>query len=307
MKYNYKESTILETLISIDEHGNPGIYFCVIGKESSFIPPQADEPDVVYHYCNIESALKIVSSKTIWLSDLFKTNDCEEIAWFLKLFEDHIRSLSLKTSLEIQKIAYLYRILRLNIMWGFAACFTSIKDSYVHWEKYGDKGRGVAIGIRSKNIEITRGLPERHEQGVCQKNSIAFIEVNYDEESQKNLIKEIINEVLYSNLSVQTAGFALAKMAYTCKTHDWSNEKEWRILYTPLELQTGTVPKSENSLVSSIQNLNSTKKHADFYLSTDIFSEIILGPKCSLSPDDFNQQLPIDFHDKITQSQITIS
>ncbi|MBO4707474.1 MAG: DUF2971 domain-containing protein [Elusimicrobiaceae bacterium] len=302
MKYNYKESTIFETLISIDEHGNPGLYFCGIGKESSFIPPQEDEPDVVYHYCSVESALKIISTQTIWLADLFQTNDCKEVKWFFELFYNHVKSLSLKTSLEIQKITCLYRIFRLNIMWGFTACFTSIKDSSIHWGEYGNEGRGVAIGIRPKNIEITRGLPERHAQGECQKNSIAFIQVNYDEESQKNLIKEIINEVLYSNLSVQTAGFALAKMAYTCKTHNWSEEKEWRILYTPLEMQTGSFPKSNNSLVSSIQNLNSTKKHADFYLSTDIFSEVILGPKCHLSPDEFNQQLPINFRDKITQS-----
>ena len=305
MKYDYKAPpVVLEILLCIDEKGQLGTYFCNSDRQSSFIPPQPEEPPVIYHYCNTEVAFKIINTKTIWLSDLFQTNDSKEVIWFLEQFSTYANSLSLN-NLERQKITYLYWIFRLNLMWGFAACFTSLEDDINQWVKYGDNGQGIALGIYSKDLHITRNLPERHAEGECQERALALIQVDYDEQAQLSLIKEIINEALYNHLDLSSAGLALAKIAYTCKKQCWHSEQEWRILYTPFQ-QYNPYPNKSKSLISPINNLTQTKKYAAFHLSPNMFAEIILGPKCPLSIQDVMQRLPKDYVYEIMRSQTSL-
>lgn len=40
---------------------------------------------ILYHYCNTEKLQKILSSKVLWLSDLTRSNDKEEV---IRTFEN---------------------------------------------------------------------------------------------------------------------------------------------------------------------------------------------------------------------------
>ena len=304
MKYDYKAPhALFETLISLDPSGKPCLYFCVEGRESSFMSPASDEPSVVYHYCSSQTASSIINTLTIWLSDLFCTNDSREVTWFLAQFCSYVNSLSLTTQLEIQKIHFLYHLFRLNLMWGFAACFTPLRDSLYHWKHYGDQGRGLALGFTPRGLNITRGLPERHAPGECQDRSLSFLQVNYDEQAQLNLIKEIVCDVLNNKLNVMDAGFTLAKIAYTCKQQKWSSENEWRIVYTPLEMDQSSTTNTPRKLVSPIRKIPPKKRYAELYLTENIISEIIIGPKCTLSSEEI-KNLRSPLHCNIRRSKI---
>lgn len=42
----------------------------------------------VYHYCTLDSFMSIISNKSIWLSDITKSNDSMEIKWITRYIND---------------------------------------------------------------------------------------------------------------------------------------------------------------------------------------------------------------------------
>lgn len=38
-------------------------------------------PRILYHYCSLETFQNIVENKSIWLSDVQKSNDSKELEW----------------------------------------------------------------------------------------------------------------------------------------------------------------------------------------------------------------------------------
>lgn len=43
---------------------------------------------IVYHYCTLDSFMSIISNKSIWLSDITKSNDSMEIKWITRYIND---------------------------------------------------------------------------------------------------------------------------------------------------------------------------------------------------------------------------
>ena len=44
-------------------------------------------PKVIYHYCSLAAFLSIVKNKSIWLSDISKSNDRQELSWLKSQYE----------------------------------------------------------------------------------------------------------------------------------------------------------------------------------------------------------------------------
>lgn len=44
-------------------------------------------PNILYHYCSVDTMLKIVQNYCIWLSDAEKTNDKSELKYFAEQME----------------------------------------------------------------------------------------------------------------------------------------------------------------------------------------------------------------------------
>ena len=38
-------------------------------------------PDVLYHYCSLDTFCNIMKNQSIWLSDVTKSNDSKELVW----------------------------------------------------------------------------------------------------------------------------------------------------------------------------------------------------------------------------------
>ncbi len=39
--------------------------------------------DLLYHYCGVATFFSIIKTRSIWLSDISKSNDSQELKWFL--------------------------------------------------------------------------------------------------------------------------------------------------------------------------------------------------------------------------------
>lgn len=97
-----------------------------------------ENKDVVYHYCSLDTFLSIISSGTLWLSDIMKSNDKAEFTYcrdkvnermeeYLKDDEEAIESWKLGCENHDSKSDILYAI-----------CFSEDKDLLSQWRGYGD-------------------------------------------------------------------------------------------------------------------------------------------------------------------------
>lgn len=126
-------------------------------------------PEILYHYCSVDTFVKIVQNKTLRLSEIAKSNDSMECQWVQKkvvpdllinkldrIIYEH-RSLLFKTRPETIKhrLLDLYQrsfggdkgILSMMVL---AICFSERGDVLSQWRGYASDGTGVSIGFSTR-------------------------------------------------------------------------------------------------------------------------------------------------------------
>lgn len=106
---------------------------------------------IVYHYTNLKAFKDIIEGDSLFLSNIRKSNDwnelrhCTEEVKGLREFDkgkDGFWTATEEMATTIPELIDCYAI-----------CFSSKKDSLSQWERYSDKGKGVAIGFDVKKLE----------------------------------------------------------------------------------------------------------------------------------------------------------
>lgn len=49
-------------------------------------------PKVLYHYCSLPTFQKIIEGRSIWLSDISKSNDSMELVWVYKELKNIVKN-----------------------------------------------------------------------------------------------------------------------------------------------------------------------------------------------------------------------
>ena len=128
------------------------------------------KPRVLYHYCGVQTFYNIIKNRSIWLSDLSKTNDGKELVWLKEIVKREARRKINKRVREIreeknsvetrEKEKYEGEILGWRFVktflkyvdrddiecWGF--CLSEKDDNLGQWRGYGDGGAGISIGFK---------------------------------------------------------------------------------------------------------------------------------------------------------------
>lgn len=154
-------------------------------------------PKVLYHYCSLETFCNIIKNKSIWLSDLSRTNDSKELIWLKEIvkrevvpqiqsqkLEEHGGVASAPSEWKLADVLLKYASLQVSC-WGF--CLSGRADSLGQWRGYGDDGAGIAIGFDGEKLD--KMLPQK-EQIESDDISLTLMYVNYgnnnDEDSDDN-------------------------------------------------------------------------------------------------------------------------
>ena len=290
MFYKYVEPYMFESFIMLQENGSIGQFLCVQGRDNKILPPDQSEPNVVYHYCSNEAFVNIISNRTMWLSSLSYTNDEKEVIFIYDLLHDYIKTLKLNEK-EYFRLVYLVKLIHLNLHKSYSTCFTEIRDGLLPWQSYGKQG--VAISINPKLFPVTRDLPGRTDMKL---HATAFINICYDTEQQKTLIKDIVDKVLTKEIAIPMGASFLAKMACVTKDPFWKEEKEWRLLYTPIPIMESIEKTLPNETFNNIdfgiskiktrQKSNLTIPYCEFPIIDNLITEIIIGPENSIKIQD---------------------
>lgn len=218
------------------------------------------EPDILYHYCSLDTFFNIIKNRTLWLSDISKSNDSNELillkkdmhATVVAKYASYLDEL-VKTVEEKVKENYEYvseclsksKIIKEHFennisflstennylnTWGI--CFSEEGDLLSQWRGYADDAQGISIGF-SKDYFKTSCELLSEEPLILMK----LDKVHYSEEYVKSIISN--NAKLYSlNLesSPEEVAEVLGKVLSITsrespfyKKSSFSEEREWRL------------------------------------------------------------------------------
>ena len=275
-------------------------------------------PDVLFHYCTLETFYNIVGSKSIWLSDISKSNDSQELIWF----KSQCRSLIYKAWLEyVQKLDAEDRLLEADFngfqpiadhiddfiqrettkCWAF--CLSEKSDDLGQWRGYASDGSGIAIGFKSDLFENLNSLSGGDFTADPQ---MYFDKIEYSYDSILELLNHAckLNDI-NASLScsevlrrLNTAAAILILGAPLYKNEKFAEEKEWRMAITltlgkllkgmrpeivPESFPIGVTLDYDYAINNGRLVSHVAVQHENLF---EYVSEIWLGPKCKVSEMD---------------------
>lgn len=254
--------------------------------------------NLIYHYSNTDTIYKIIRSRSIWFSDITKTNDPTEYQVGFEIV----------SKIVIDCFPKLYFILNEihpdNINEKFkilSASFSRDGDCLSLWRMYGDDGEGAAICFNMDNLKSYALFARYIKQMSPVFGSILFFEIKYSNAEFQKVIRDFLDSWSHQDNFVNQGMLksALIRFCYTYKSRDYRDEREIRAVVevdeavTPYDVKTrdGTYGKTHyHELNTEFESISSIKS-------------VVLGPKCKMTPIEFENEIRIHGLDKMDVSK----
>ena len=248
----------------------------------------SDISKVLYHYCDSAAFYSIISNKNFRLSNVFESNDYLERKWIDK----HIDKAFQDMTHEIDQFKIFKTSVSTNYKLNrdiapYAIAFSGEKDLLSQWRGYANDANGFAIGINidyfglENRIPFTSPVPDY---------TIGIFEILYYEPIIHLEVAKIINyywmefnseEYTSNSTAMSKCAGELVKLSSRVKNPKFSEEKEWRILYTPFIVQEMVSGKFTDMMFRTTNNCLKSFFEMPFKEKKEMcpISEIIIGPK----------------------------
>lgn len=278
--------------------------------------------ECVYHYCSLDVFDKIITNKTLRMTDVRQMNDSAEVVHIVPMvkrilmeyYKDY-PSDQVGTAID-QAIGKTLGEGTGNFL-SLAACFSEYPDLLDQWRGYGDDGMGVSIGFdRTVINRIAKSNP-----------LFSFGKVHYSQKAPESFIRNTIKRTtrvfnlnLYKNISsleldIQTiVDNVFESGSVFFKKNSFRNEIESRLALIACSRHGGLVnlmhpilqinrggfySMGENALVSltDLSYFVSGKKvktymDMDFSkVANQLIKKVTIGPKASVSESDIRFML----------------
>lgn len=286
-------------------------------------------PRVLYHYCSLLTFKSILDNKSIWLSDIRKSNDSLELGWIMgqcqhymiEAWTDYVKSVRDKRGMEVVTLEHFKWFEQLyNLAKDYDAeddtknwvfCLSEKSDDLGQWRGYADDGQGIAIGFNSaffKNIKYIGDAVRSTDV------NLDFDQVHYSKKDIKDFFSQRaglskINVDMNPDEVIQymkrALGFSYI-FAPLYKSDKFKDEKEWRIFYSMhLDgLEKGEkpgVPKDKNDFSDILilekyafaQKDRTLVSHLELELPKikHAIHSVTIGPKSKVNPLDMKLYL----------------
>ena len=270
-------------------------------------------PEIVYHYCSVDTFYKIITNHELWLTDVSKSNDYKELVLIFdeleKLLAPNVDQIVSQSFVPLSMYSEFFKEFRkLNLMYH-VCCFSEDRDSLSQWAMYAKNATGIAIGFKTRSFISLHNYNE----------NIDFNPISYSIDSAIIDIKRKINSFvdIYTN-DPESNNYSwykkfisyfideLLKIICLYKNKSFSQEHEYRIAVNSTPCFSDTNGKeisfshslikspvylSDNYSIGAMSFFPSNGKLTSYRplhinnLSTEI-SEIIIGPKCNVTEHD---------------------
>lgn len=103
-------------------------------KECGKYEPKA--PNILYHYCSVDTMLKILQNYCIWLSDAEKTNDKSELKYFVEQMEKMLLNIveSYQGEVNNELLTLVKKVLKKNdreCLFGFSVYRSNYQELFL--------------------------------------------------------------------------------------------------------------------------------------------------------------------------------
>lgn len=260
---------------------------------------------LLFHYCSNQTMMSIIKHKQLWMSDISRSNDFNELTIFLPdlyyAIEDRYNAspFDLLYSKNKGKQAlrlilddvdrFIVEALRSGRLTSFVTCLSEIGDSLGQWRGYANDGKGCSIGFSKKEL-----------QKYC-KNSqgkIRLCEVKYINQAEAhdyvvaqsdeilNLIRHLRKQVRdtfnLNKLSEEETEFGMSILLYGTiedfmlnslqfKRDAFKEENEWRMFFSSITKEERILFAEEDELPKWIKYDKDLilREKVDFYAKDD--------------------------------------
>ena len=271
----------------------------------------------VYHYCKPKVFEKIIKSKKIWLSDMRKSNDYEEIVGMMeKIFSALPVRLGEERDLFAPVVSNDYRYEKYllsfvreywereispNALW-MAVCFSGAEDDLAQWRGYTERATGFAVGI-----DLDRAAEEIDKIN----NSLLELKpIEYGADEQTLYVDRVVSELIESirssegkredNIELKLRaivkrwfGKLVLELAYF-KNPAFAAEDEVRLCYSRIIKIPELINRSVLSMLDFLHynvTENDVVAHLEVDFPLDVISRIIIGPMNRATPNDVRMLL----------------
>lgn len=224
----------------------PEIQKVLSDLEQSVLAPwvelHSEIPLTLYHYTSAEGLVGILSSQSIWLTDLRYVNDMSELQYARKLVESRLVEIQKGALSDVQK-EFVERFTRAGAdPYGFghsvfSASFCEKGNLLSQWRAYRGVGGGYALGFDFLHLLPTLDRPcvlrkviyEPADQAAQVDGIInTFLQV-IDAESRRQLGADFISGVLPHICQLFRA--ILGEYLFAFKHPEFREEQEWRLVH----------------------------------------------------------------------------
>ena len=236
----------------------------------------------LYHYTDFNAMRGIIINGEIWLWNLRRMNDSQEMEYFVKELKAAVKKQI--DSADYKKLDDLFaeNLKDFSSLSSYAACFSEYSDDAAQWARYAKNGSGVCIAFNSQMLSVIGDIGHAPLCKVNYSSSCDDLEIvrdfaNIIEEENPN--PEAVN-ALFNNLITSSPVF---------KHPSFISEKEYRLVSLPYNVteylgQPHFFVEETNIKKYYILRL----KDISFNLGlkyTDLFQEITIGPQARVTKD----------------------
>jgi hypothetical protein len=256
----------------------------------------AENGDLIYHYCSVEAFAGIIGTKTLWLTNVMDTNDRSEFRIVADKCKKAFKNKQGEPDRLIRDIDDMNNWAMPNT---YICCFSALGDSLGQWRGYAKQGHGVSIGFTKSALGIPESIPEPSFD--CK--NLGIMPLEYDDKRQEQLIKDLIDKYprAYSSdydgdtydLCIDAATelcTGIMGLSAVCKHPSFIEEREYRIIYTPVEEKHIPSLRIHNPKAGNLQSSNRIArnkicKHYILPFIPSSITSVTRGSNCDLSRD----------------------
>ncbi|AIQ75891.1 DUF2971 domain-containing protein [Paenibacillus sp. FSL P2-0536] len=263
--------------------------------------------ELYYHYCSVDTFVKIMETSTIRLSNPYKMNDTQEYKWLLNILPEVMNEYINQIDNDEIREKYRYFYIEVcdqifeNFYKGmedehpYIACFSKEGDVLSQWRSYADDSRGVSIGFDLNKL--------------IENSNLKLKEVSYSVDEQKSLLIDILKKnglddpdtiqfkrmkhmaeaamILLENILSESIG---------CKNPAFREEREVRLIYSYDPYRNGD-DWNKKVTISDLQFRNDREKIISYFtvnfskLKEEIIKSIYIGSNSKLNDGDLKKFL----------------
>lgn len=214
---------------------------------------RADKPSgPVYHYTTWGGFRGIMENQSFWLHSIFGMNDDTEMDYGSGIAHDILRRRNIAACIADDEMVKVFlgpqlapdRLTRIKERFDFYSISFGERDDHRQWHRYGDKHRGVAIGLAPRlfaNINPHDAAPEDkiyvarvlYGLSACAERHRTAIDVTFDLleiARQRGLITTDAAGLAFTIAMATHMAVPLIWNSITTKSRDWEHEHELRML-----------------------------------------------------------------------------